>query len=60
MQDKIDPMTSAATGVDRADILLDKVEPCPSRRLNKRFHFFEITPVAGGEIVKSDHALIEL
>src|SRR5665811_455887 len=53
-------MHRAAAIIQIADVAIDEVEVCPLLVRDEGLNFVEVALVSGGEVVQTDHALVEL
>lgn len=60
MQDVIDPLASAPTVIEVADIALDKGEAGPLVGRDEAHDFIQVALVAGGEVIEANDPLVEL
>lgn len=60
MKDKIDLVAASAASILVANIAFDEAEAVPLTGRHAALDFLEIAAVPGGEIVETDHVLVEL
>ena len=59
MQDKINPVAGSTAGIGIANVAFDKAEAPPLSGRHAAFDLLEIPAVPGGEIIETDHLLVE-